>query len=82
MGVGDISHLASEQIYDLCRKYSRGKAKSNMDSREYISKVTKSTTGSVTRAKLGKLFDNFKIDLLSTLSSHIDTLKTRKMKEE
>ena len=47
MGVGDISFLPFDQISELCRKYSRGKAKTEKDSRDYLSQVSKSTSGTV-----------------------------------
>ena len=43
MGAGDISFLPFDQISELCRKYSRGKAKIRKDSRDSLSKVSKST---------------------------------------
>ena len=55
MGVGDISFLPFDQISELCRKYSRGKAKTGKDSRDSLSKVSKSTSESVTRVELGNL---------------------------
>ena len=82
MGVGDIYFLPFDQISDLCRKYSRGKAKIGKDSRDSLSKVSKSALGSVTRVELGNLLENFKTDLLSTLSSHIDTLQVKKKEEK
>ena len=82
MGVGDISFLPFDQISELCRKYSRGKEKVGKDSRDSLSKVSKSASGSVTRVELGNLLEIFKIDLLSTLSSQFDTLKAKKKKEE
>ena len=69
MGAGDISFLPFCQIFELCRKYSRGKAKEGKDSRDSLSKVSKFALGSVTRVELGNLLENFKTDLLSTLSS-------------
>jgi len=36
----------------------------------------------MTRSELGNLLENYKIDLLSTLGSHIDTLKDKKKTEE
>jgi len=69
MGAGDISFLPFDQIFELCRKYSRGKEKIGKYSRDSLSKVSKSASGSVTRVELGNLLENFKTDLLSTLSS-------------
>ena len=80
MGACDISFLPFDQISKLCRKYSRGKSKTGKDSRDSPSKVSKSASGGVTRVELGNLLENFKIDLLSTLSSQIDTLQVKKKK--
>ena len=66
----------------MCRKYSRGRAKIGKDPRESLSKVSKSTSGSVTGVELGNLLENFKTCLLITLSSQFDTVKTKKKKEE
>jgi hypothetical protein len=82
MGSGDISSLPFEQIVELCRKYSRGKAKAGKGQRDALSRVTKSTTRSITREEIGNLLENFKTDLLSTLGSQIDTLKDKKKQEE
>ena len=82
MGVGDISFLPFDQISELCGKYSKGKAKTWKDSRDYLSKVSKSALGSVTRVELGNLLENFKIDLLSTLSSHIDTFTSKEKRRK
>ena len=43
IGVVDISFLPFDQIFELCRKYFRGRAKIGKDPRESLSKVTKST---------------------------------------
>ena len=82
MGAGDISFLPFDQMSELCRKYSRGKAKIGKDSRDSLSEVSKSTSGSVTRIELGNLLENFKTNLLSTLSSQIDTLQVKKIKKK
>ena len=49
MGVGDISFLPFDQISQLCRKYSKGKAKTGKDSRDSLSKISKCASRSVTR---------------------------------
>jgi hypothetical protein len=82
MGSGDISYLPFEQIVEMCRKYSRGKAKARKGQIDALSKITKSATGSIKRARLGNLLEIFKTDLLSTLGSQIDTLKAKKKQEE
>lgn len=74
--------LPFDQLSELCRNYYRGKSKASRDSREPLSKITKSAIGSVTKEEFGKILENFKTNLLSTHSSQIDTLKTNRRKEE
>jgi hypothetical protein len=50
--------------------------------RHALSKVTKSTTWGITKETQGNLLENFKIDILSTLGSQIDTLKAKNKQEE
>ena len=80
MGVGDISQLTFEDISNLCRKYSRGKAKQGRGIRD--TKVNKYASKGVTRVELGNLLENFKTDILGTLSSQLDTIKFKKKQEE
>ena len=80
MGTGDVSQLTFEEISNLCKKYSRSKAKSGKGIRD--TRINKSTLGGVTRVELGNLQENFKIDILSTLSSQLDTIKTKKKQDE
>ena len=80
MGKGDVSYLPFDQITELCQKYSQGRArKGKMDT---TSKITKSTIGSISRAKFGILLDDFKDDILSTLGTQVEALKTKKRQEQ
>ena len=58
-------------IIELCKIYSRSKEKIGKDIRS-----TK-PTGEVTRTELGNLLYNFKIDILGTISSQLDTLNIK-----
>jgi hypothetical protein len=82
MGSGDVSRLSFEEICDLCRRYSRSQARSGKGPRDTLSKVTKSATSGVTRDELGNLLENFKTDLLGTLSLQLDTLQFKKKQED
>jgi hypothetical protein len=47
--------------------------------RELVNKNTKtSTSGGVTKVELGNFLENFKIDLLGTIGSQLDTLKIKR----
>lgn len=80
MGKGDISTLPFEEIVELCKKYSRSKAK--IGKITISSKATKFASASVTRAEIGNLLEEIKTDLLSTLGTQIDTLKAKKRQED
>jgi hypothetical protein len=62
--------------------YFSRKGKTSKGPRDIIFRVNRSTTGGVSRDEIGNLLDNFKTNILSTLSSQLDTLKTKKKKEE
>ena len=80
MGKGDISYLPFNEIQDLCQNYSRGKATTGR--RDVTTKVTKSATSGISRAELGNLLEDFNTDLLSTLGTQVETLKTKKRQEQ
>jgi hypothetical protein len=70
------------EIADYCRRYSRGQAKTGKASRDSFSRNTRQSSGTVTRIELGNLLENFKTDILITISNRLDTLKLKKKQEE
>ena len=80
MGKGDVSYLPFDEIKELCQKYSRGRARKGK--RDITSKITKSTTGSISRAEFGSLLDDFKYDILITLGTQVELIKTKKTQEQ
>ena len=84
MGKGDISQLPFLDICDLCIHISRGKAGTGKRSRDHLlSRVNKYAVEEVSRVETCCLSDNFKIDILGSLSEQIDTLKIEnKQKDE
>ena len=77
MASGDVSQKSFEDIVEMCRKYSRSKAKARKGVR-----VVKSSSGGITRLELGNLLENFKTDILGTISAHMDTLSIKKKFED
>ena len=76
MGKGDISQLPLNVIGEMCVHLSRGKTKTGKGPRNPSHvRVNKSVTGSVSRAKIGNMLDEFKTDILGSLSEQSDTLK-------
>ena len=76
MGKGDISQLSLHDIAELCVHLSRGKSKTKKGLRDpSLIRANKSATGSVSRAEIGNMLDEFKTDILGSLSEQLDTLK-------
>jgi hypothetical protein len=82
MSGGDISQLEYDTIIDLCCRHSKGTSKTSRGPRDILARTDKTTRGGVTREKIRNMIENFKIDLLSNLRFQLDTLQTRKKKEE
>jgi hypothetical protein len=82
MGPRDISHLPFPKIVELCKKYSRGKAKRGRGQRDIVTKSTKSISNGVTKLELGNMFESFKTDIMNTFGSQIDTMKAKQKQEE
>ena len=64
MSRGDVYQLSFEEICETCKRLSRG--------RETVSKPTSRL---VSQAKLGNLFDDFKIEILSNLCKQVEMLR-------
>ena len=69
MGKGDISKLPLRDIAELCVHLSRGKSKTAKGPRDpSLIRANKSVTSSVSRAKIGNMLDEFKTDIVGSLS--------------
>lgn len=83
MGGDDISKLGSDEVCEICQQYSRGNSKVGGGTRDTSSRLVKIVTGArVTRAEMGNLFENFKTNILSTLSFQLDVLQAKKKQEK
>ena len=75
-GKGDISQLPLSDIGELCVHLSRGKSKTGKGPRDpSLVRENKSATGSISRSKISNMLDEFKTDILGSLSEQLDTLK-------
>lgn len=63
-------------------KYFRSRNKIGGNIWNPISKETRSASGGFTKEEIRKLLEEFKIDLLGTISSQLDTLKVKNKQEE
>jgi hypothetical protein len=52
IGAGHISQMTYDDIYELCKHYSRGITKSGKGPRDLASRVTKLSRGGVTRTEI------------------------------
>jgi len=76
MGRGDISQLPLRDIAKLCVHLSRGKYKTGKGPKDpSLIRENKSATGSLSRAEIGNMLDEFKTNILGSLSEQLDTLK-------
>ena len=80
---GDISRESFGKIVELCKRYSRGSSRNNRwekwDKLEHdiFDRTQKSSNGGSTYAEIGNLLENFKIEMMSSISSEIDVLKAK-----
>ena len=83
MELGDISHKPFTKICEMCRNYSRSRAKTGKSDLDPYSRNLKAvSSGGITRVEIGNLLENFKTDILSTIGSQLDMLKIKKKQEE
>ena len=69
MGKGYISQLPLNDIGELCVHLSRGKSKTGKGPRDpSLARVNKSATGSVSSPETRNMLDEFKTDILGSLS--------------
>jgi hypothetical protein len=75
----DISHKPFSEICEMCKNYSRSRAKTGKNVWDpYNRKLKPDSSGGITREKIGNLLEIFKIDILRTIGSQLDTLKIKK----
>jgi hypothetical protein len=66
---------------ELCYNYSRGTTKIDKGPRDILERMEKIVGGGVTSEKIGNMLDYFNTDILSSLSSQLDTLQMKKKEE-
>ena len=78
LGKGDISKESFENIVELCKRYSRGSSRNNRRDkrdkleRDIFDRTQKSSNGGATYAEIGNLLENFKTEMLSSISLKIN----------
>jgi hypothetical protein len=70
MASGDISHKPFSEICEMCKNYSRSRAKIGKNVRDpYNRNLKPVSSGGITRAEIGNLLENFNIYILITIGS-------------
>ena len=83
LGKGYISKEPFGNIVELCKRYSRGSSRNNKrDKQDKLERVVfdrtqKSSNGGATRGEIGNLLENFKTEIMSSISLEIDVLKEK-----
>jgi hypothetical protein len=82
MSSGDVYQKPFADIVEYCKRYSCSQAKIGKSVRDPINIITKPTPRGVARIELGNLLEKFKIYILNTLKSQLDTIKIKRKQEE
>jgi hypothetical protein len=82
MSSGDIYQKPFADIAEYCKRYSRSQAKTGKSIRDPTNIIAKPTSGGVTRIELGNLLENFKTNILHTISSQLNTMQIKRKQEE
>ena len=81
LGKGDISKESFKKIVELCKRYSRGSSRNNRrDKRDKLEgdvfDITQNSfNGGATHGEIGNLLENFKTEMMTSISSEIDVLR-------
>jgi hypothetical protein len=83
MESSDIFHKPFVEICEMCKNYSRRRAKIGKNVRNTYSRNLKPVSlGGIMRVEIGNLLENLKTYILSTIGSQLDTLNIKKKQEE
>ena len=79
LGKGDISKESYDEIFELCKRCSRGATRNRVSNRDpTYSRVQKSASGGATRAEIGNLLEEFKTEMLSYFSHKLTLCRLRR----
>jgi len=77
MGKGDIYHENYADIIDLCIRSSRGNTRLKPTEHDRFVRDNKISTEEVMRAEIGNLLENFKTNILGTLTTQLDIMQAK-----
>ena len=82
MGKGDYYHENFADIIDLCIRSSRGSTRLRLAEHDRFVRDNKISTEGVTHAEIGNLLENFKTDILGTLTTQLDIMHAKQKQME
>ena len=78
MGKGDIYQEDYDNIIDLCIKCSKGSTRLKPFGCDVIARDNKASGGSITRVEISYLLEDFKTDILGTLTTQLDIMQDKR----
>lgn len=81
-GKGDIYQENFADIIDLCIRSSRGSTRLKPAEHDKFTRDNKISAEGVTHAEIGNLLENFKTNILGTLTTQLDIMKAKQKQEE
>jgi len=82
MGKGDIYQENFADIIDLCIRSLRGNTRLKLVDHDWFVRDNKISIEGVTRAEIGNLLENFKTDILGTLTTQLDVMQAKQKQME
>lgn len=82
MGKGDIYQENFTGIIGLCIRSSRGSTRLKPTERDMIKTNNKISDGGITCAKIDNVLEDFKIDILGTLTTQLDIMQAKQKQAE
>eukprot|EP00253_Pinus_taeda_P025356 PITA_25356 len=82
MGKGDIYQESFADIIDLCIRSSRGSTRIKPAEHDRFARENKIPSEGLTRVVIGNLFENFKTDILGTLTTQLVVLQAKQKQME
>jgi len=77
MGKGDIYQEDYANIINLCIRCSRGSTRLQPVERDMTTRDSKISGGSITRAEIGNLLEDFETNILGTLKTQLDIMQAK-----
>lgn len=82
MSGGDIYQCEYDVIFYLCQRYSQWASCIGKGPRDVLLRTNKTSSGGITWVEIWNMLEDFKENIVSSLSSQLDTMELKKKWEE